>query len=1324
MSEGRARATADRAWGGRAVGRTWLALLLVVAALMVSGAARADATLDRDESLTAWCERRVLAPFRSYTHRHEIGAWDEPDGDPSVAASFPADTAAMWTDVRSALGSTAVLVATVPDPIDTGYVYQFEGVWSAVELGVEQHRYLRDQTWLPWEDAHVARKETRPIVEACRLRVPGALLLRRNETARADAGGKELPDTIVVLFVGETPAEGVHKGTLARAFELARDLETFAPGNVRVVGPTYSGSAHSLRATVDAMDGGLAGTASADDPQDEDAPAAGARSAVEIVSGSATTRSIGSLLTEDAGARGELRFRRTTIDDTSIEQLFFPWLERRGRVLFAGMGRPNRVGLLAEEGTLFGVSQAATAAATTHPAIILQFRRGIAGLERAHATQQAQVRAQEATAAAPPPIEALSTVLDPSFDERVTPRDSSLDPSPKRLAALDLELRNLLTEVSREGLTYLAIRATDSADAVFLAQQVRAVAPDVRLIFFASDILLLHPSFATQFRGSLVVTPYPFFGTSDLSNPGSQLSHEHRPWESQQAEGTYNATVGLLMEALHDGELADLAEYAPLSATDGGAEGCEGNEPLLPLWVAAIGTGTIFPIDVIAPQSTCRPSFFSACPTSAPPAPSDERDQHDAGEDARCSASAVPLGSDWTLRVDEDITPPRGWAFLLFFTGILAILETIRFFNTHPYWGGARDERGVRTERTSLSRLRETTLARYVAKYVDWVAKRYDDRPDLALLRAKYLRYAAVRGAVLTTAYAYMVSVHVLALRTEPLGELRSAPWWRHTVMALSVLIMLYLFASAAFRILLSVIVDVRAAKALAPPPAPGGSPKERRLLGRAVADIARGRPPCPDNALGLHLIHAGALHVLVVMIAFLGLWRSWFDLPAFWTWRTGPLPAATAEGVSFVLRALPLASGVSAAVVVVLLATALVTWMTYGMRRVALTHGLCLITPTREAPPGAASTGSVPSPGVAPPLVGTPIAYIIEQPDLVALEERVQHVLQRPAAYRRSVLTSAVVLLVPVGAFFLKPPTSLEAGGDTLALVLLLCVVTFIAAITTQHLVEFWFAFRALLDRLRDWNRSSIFPLAVPFVGATVSRLVTRRYKETEELLLCAELARKVVSTTGKDEVERTRAILVAGALGTTDGDLLRGRDLGRALLVLARNACRGSFRAEEEAIMPVSSPRGAEAATAAGSDPNASPQAALVACVLGVLLNRYVRHMRHFMTGTSICAVLIVLVIAGYPFEPHRLLMTCAWILTLAVVGAGVGVYLGMERSAVLSFLSGTAPTENQFSREIVVRIVTWIALPLASVFAAQYPQFGHLVATVLDPISSAFR
>ena len=327
-----------------------------------------------------------------------------------------------------------------------------------------------------------------------------------------------------------------------------------------------------------------------------------------------------------------------------------------------------------------------------------------------------------------------------------------------------------------------------------------------------------------------------------------------------------------------------------------------------------------------------------------------------------------------------------------------------------------------------------------------------------------------------------------------------------------------------------------------------------------AVVRILRGDAPAAANARTLHALHASGLYALLMVIMGIAAWRTWFDLPAFLAGNLRP----TASGVAFVLRSLPLASGVSAAIVVVFLGVALLIWVVGRMQRAELTRGLSLITP--DAPRAVAD-------GAAPALVATPIGYVTSDAEIAALEARVQNVLQRPAAFRCSLLRSGLIVVLPLAAFFLKPPTSLETGGDTLALVILLSVITLIVGLTAQHLVEFWLALRALLDALRRWGRSSIFPLAAGYVGAPVSRLVTGRHKhvELDELLICAEVAKRVPDS----EVVREARAALAGA---TDEQVAGGRELGRALLELGRYLCAAGAGVAGATLMAAPAREGGE--------------------------------------------------------------------------------------------------------------------------------------------------
>src|SRR5580704_11061201 len=84
------------------------------------GAPAAAAGFD-DDHLDAWCQRRLLAPFRALSDDGS-GAWDEID--PSSLTPGPAfdqQRDALWTRVEATLGATerktAVVIALVPDAI-------------------------------------------------------------------------------------------------------------------------------------------------------------------------------------------------------------------------------------------------------------------------------------------------------------------------------------------------------------------------------------------------------------------------------------------------------------------------------------------------------------------------------------------------------------------------------------------------------------------------------------------------------------------------------------------------------------------------------------------------------------------------------------------------------------------------------------------------------------------------------------------------------------------------------------------------------------------------------------------------------------------------------------------------------------------------------------------------------------------------------------------------------------------------------------------------------------------------------------------------------
>ena len=228
--------------------------------------------------------------------------------------------------------------------------------------------------------------------------------------------------------------------------------------------------------------------------------------------------------------------------------------------------------MLHESGTEFGHverqphQQAQSRPCDTVPEIDVTFPLHISSLRDAYEDMEHK------DAAASPSL-ARPTNLDISLREKGPPLDTEGDSSPRTTFAQDVALQTMLGAVGAEGVRHVAIVATDIADAIFLASQVRNVAPDVRLAFFSPDALLLHPSYQRDLLGSLVVSPYPFLGSDDFST-SVETTHRHVTFENAAAKGIFNAAL-----VARGAKLEHLFEYSFVSQPTAAAALPSGSRP-------------------------------------------------------------------------------------------------------------------------------------------------------------------------------------------------------------------------------------------------------------------------------------------------------------------------------------------------------------------------------------------------------------------------------------------------------------------------------------------------------------------------------------------------------------------------------------------------------------------------------------------------------------------------------------------------------------------------------------------------------------------------
>jgi hypothetical protein len=1260
------------------------------------------------------------------------------------------------------------IIATVPDPTAAGMGYAFDTAVQALRIGVEQAqptpntpRYYRDTQWLPWDDRGGGSGEDSDR-DACRRTTPGIVVFR--------GGSTEKPRLLALLLVGETPTAGVHPAAMANALLLSKVLTDGGKGEscrvdpgercplcTKIVGPTFSGGASSLRQAIDQWIHG----------QHDPAP-------LRIITGSATGESVARVLRggDTPAASEHVTFEATTVTAEATACAYYAFLTTRLGVNGADRtaraeGRASGdaaetstglapellrgVAMLHESGTEFGATSGA-ARCGFQPEVDISFPVHVSALRSAYDEADQQSEAQDPTIARP-------TGLQLSLAEKRRTRDEDADMSQTTTNARDLALTNILGAISRDGVRYVGIQSTDIVDAIFLARRIRDVAPDVRLAFFDADALLSHESFRRDLAGSLVVSAYPFLGTNDFTRPAPRMfeelfapvdsPHRHMPFENSAAEGTFNA-----MLAARGVSSDQLQEYT----FD------QGHKAPLPVWVSTIGTRQIVPIAVTRALDCDRTIVGGAQAGERSDA---ERTLCDAGRSGSTGASGSPSVSPeqrrrdrnqaWndfsgaqatSLELDRDATPPRVWHF------VYAALVI-----------GLLVDKALQTRRR-----RRFSTAATPRRLASWEDERAFDE---VLLRTKWELYAFFRTFVLVFCLAYMTSVYLFVFRTYTFqwqGSVLTTGWLAAVFAAVGALLVGIWDAASSFGrfvsdyavlahrfrswSLLSFIARatgwVDAGAALDRP----DTEPEPTIWDRGAAIAGFGEPRSRWEAATTSCAQIRSL--LTFSVLTIGAFAFWIGSDAAlvsrgaFTIGSHASPAMTLS----VLRHLVLSDGVSPATPLLLCAICVYLWACGRMARLYVLHGLARLTP----------------PGAMVELVSTPLHAVCSPPGalvagaeaedrgLAAVERELVNAIARPSTGLTYLLTLLVIIAFPVVLFALKRPSTLETASGTYVLMGALALSAILVGATLTQLVQYWLALRNLLRRTMEHPVGRGLGAIAPYARDSLVDLLSR--KPDDQLRFVAS-ARDFVGLVVESEalpseselrhaveelrwavpaVEHVRGMALAVALrGRTTTTFEQEAALGSAVLCstaklsgLLRDVSRGSLSGSGAPAdrKPASPAEGRDALAPVGWKFNEAELAWLeraqghVATVVALLAVRYVRHFRVFAYTLTACALVLLLAVVSYPFEPHRLLLTGIWVVMLSVVVAGLWVYVELDQNGVMSRISGTEPGKVTINGALAAHLVTWVVLPLLGVAAAQYPQVAKTLFQVVEPFAKALK
>jgi len=490
-----------------------------------------------------------------------------------------------------------ILIATLPDPRASHLDWAFDSHVDALRRAFERAGFVLDRFELPWST---------PAADVPKLpEVPGVMLFR--EKARASKDLAELDPlhrrVWLVYLVGELSTEGIDKKALEKALE-ARLALTRDSKELLIVGPVFSGSSPSLRIAL------------------TDSPNLAGTERVTIVSGSATSPNNRPLLS--FGTKPQVSFSTTVhTDDALLEVL-------KQKILPDFDLAPGEVAVFQESTTDYGQSSLpeskaeqelqapdalARAADATVPVesgsefVVVPFPMSLASLRTAYFKTNKTV----AALAGPGNVASASVVLDLGAEpERAETTGSSSLLTP---ASIDLLMDEMARMLAQRGIRAVLLLASDVRDKLFLGSELKKRLPDLQLFTFEGNVLYLRPEYNRWLRGMVVLSTYPLLLRDASWRAQSSTTSEQVLFSNEGAEGTFNAVLVQL------GAQALLTDYCP-PLRDGSVQ--RGGQPageIPPVWVSAVGAGTMLPIGAFASQDAQTETLLPARSLVAPSSP-------------------------------------------------------------------------------------------------------------------------------------------------------------------------------------------------------------------------------------------------------------------------------------------------------------------------------------------------------------------------------------------------------------------------------------------------------------------------------------------------------------------------------------------------------------------------------------------------------------------------------------------------------------------------------------------------------------------------------
>lgn len=445
------------------------------------------------------------------------------------------------------ISAIRIVFALLPDPAHTNLPLFFDRQIDALQQGAQDSGWIFDESIMPWdnkehpESTDFRTRDAQEQSEKEKQKQPGLIVFHN------PPGPDRALEHLLVFVIAESPTGGIHKDQFGNALDLTQELMGRSPIPLYILGPTFSGSLQSLSEFLQGCHG-----------NNQCGPAM-------IYSGTISNCSAVTIFKKQQSGP-QVQFQSLQEYDENVISRFLEFAKQRQYA-------PEQIAILSEDETTYGYTELpletnnhdeCAPATAERMATHLYFPREISQLRKAyqHNAEATANKGQRTT---------LPLNLESSGNPDDTVRQYSRNQLPLSQEAV---LLGLVAALKKHNSELVLLRATDPFDQLFLARFLRQAYPRGRIIVMGADLLFSREIQDASLHGVMALSTYnPVSGdehdlthnevTAPASGIGKNQStdaaalHSDRVFPSSNSAGTYNATKLLLNAALSAPEAKD-----------------------------------------------------------------------------------------------------------------------------------------------------------------------------------------------------------------------------------------------------------------------------------------------------------------------------------------------------------------------------------------------------------------------------------------------------------------------------------------------------------------------------------------------------------------------------------------------------------------------------------------------------------------------------------------------------------------------------------------------------------------------------------------------